>query len=142
MAKGEWKYLNENDLALKELERRICRAGQAEETLTYTTLVQGVDFHPLNLKYNGSYEIRDWHDPNRALIGEYLSFLSEESLRDHHFMSSALVISQEENRPCAPFFDLARSLGLLKGRNKQTEDDFWFGQLNKAIAYYKSLPHC
>lgn len=134
-------YLNPQDPALRELEDRIGRQGRAGdgEPLTYANLVEGIVFQPRHPNNGATYSISIWSDVDRALIGEYLTYISEESYKAHKFLASAMVVSADKNQPklpSDPFFTLARRLGAMKA--KQDKTDFWIIELRKAQAYYKS----
>lgn len=43
-------YLNSNDPALVDLEKRIAAIGRMGQTITYTDLVSGVAFQPKSVR--------------------------------------------------------------------------------------------
>ncbi len=131
-------YLNLNDPALGELEKRIAAKGRLGQTVTYTDLVRGIAFQPKNARIGAAYYIYEWHDVNRAIITEYLSHLSTQSQTKHGFLASSLVVSEQENIPSSPFFALAKKLGVMKAKEDKTF--FWIGEINKAHAFYQQVP--
>jgi len=129
-----YKYLDPQDSAIDDLRARIAATGRNQQTITYTELVVGIVFR---LKSGKAHQISQWNEFDRALIGEYLGYLSEESQEQAGFMASALAVSADKNRPSAPFFSLAREWGKFQKKGANAEDDFWLAELAKAYAYYK-----
>ena len=131
-------YLNSNDPALGELEKRIAAKGRLGQTVTYTDLVRGVAFQPKSVRGGTFHYIHYWDDVNRAIISEYLSHISTQSQTNDGFMASSLVVSEQENIPSGPFFVLAKQLGVMKAKDDKTI--FWIGEINKAHDFYQQVP--
>jgi hypothetical protein len=137
-----WVYADKDPAALEILEQRIAEAGRDENklTVTYSNLVRGVKFHLPNIRNGEAYEIRtfDWSGLDRALIGEFLGYISKRSYEKAKFMASSLVVMSEEMRPSPHFFEWMKKLGILPSLDEGTVTKFWLEQVNKAHDYYKS----
>ena len=127
-------YLNESDPALDVLQQRIFDAGAKQSFLTYTELVENVEFNPKSL--GAKYFITEMHPVNVALIGEYLDYISSCSQARFGFLASALVVSKIDNAPGPGFYVLAKELSLLSKPGKNEQDLFWISEVQKAYAHY------
>ena len=139
MNEMNWSYAESNPDALAELKRRIEDAGRREDLITYSELVKGVTFHLPNVNKGQPFQIdtRGWSILDRAILGEFLGYISMLSYRKAKFMASALAISKgnDYNRPSEHFFDWMKRLGILSGRDA---DDFWQEQVRKAHDWFKT----
>ena len=96
MEKLSWIYGDKDPDALHELEERIAAAGQNLALITYSDLVRGVVFHVPNIGNGQAYEITvsNWSGLDRALIGDFLGYISTRSYLRARFMASALVVNR------------------------------------------------
>jgi|SRR5215475_12136600 len=122
--------------AVRELESRLARAATEERFLTYSELASGIKFTLAKRDKTNVVEIdtHNWSEHERAIIGDYLGFISYRTYKEGGFLASALAISKEEGIPSKPFFQYARQLGLLNPQQDQLE--FWLRQVAKARAWY------
>lgn len=90
----EWVYADKDPQALSAFEERIADAGRKLGLITYSELVKGVDFHLPNIRNGEAYRIQiyDWTGLDRAVLGEFLGFISTRSYLKADFMASALVV--------------------------------------------------
>ena len=139
MNKIKWSYAENDPDALAELKRSIEDIGRREGWITYSQLVTGVRFHLPNVNNGCPFQIdtHEWSILDRAIVGDFLGYISTLSYRKAKFMASALVISKrkEYDRPSKHFFDWMKRLGILAGRDP---DDFWQEQVKKAHDWFKS----
>jgi hypothetical protein len=139
-----WMYADKDANALLVLEERIADTGRKLALITYSDLVRGVDFHLPNVKNGQPYRIQtyDWSGFDRAIIGEFLGFISTRSYLNANFMASALVVSgksaEEAYQPSEHFFEWMEILGVLPDLKRDTVLAFWADQVNKAHIWYKS----
>ena len=134
-----WKYADSDPATVAEFARRIRDAvREGKQTLTYSDLAAGVTFHLPNVNNGQPYQIDvdDWTDQDREIVGDFLGKIVADSYRAGKFFASAMVISVKRNMPSPAFFDLARQVGLLKGRVQRAELTFWTTQLNLTRAWF------
>jgi len=138
-----WHYGDKDDRARAELTRKIAGVGRSRTTITYSDLVNGVTFQVPNVYGGHPFQIGvggDWTDLDRALLGDFLGYISMLSYREGRFIASALVVSKSSREPSEGFRSLMRQLGLLKSGKR---DDFmllWSDELNKAYEWYERHP--
>ena len=72
----------------------------------------------------------DWQELDRAIIGNYLGYISMRSWEQGKFFASALAISKSDGSPGPGFRALLAKLGL------DYSDSFWMEQVEKAYACY------
>jgi hypothetical protein len=109
LAQMEFTYADADPAACAELARRIAVAGRTEEDfLYYSDLVDGVIFNLPNVASGRPYQIREWNDLDRAIIGSFLGRIAADSYQLGQFLANALVIGKEANQPGDGFFTLAR----------------------------------
>src|SRR5437773_2313542 len=77
-----WLYVNHDGHALDLLEKRIADTGRKLGLITYSQLVKGVAFRLPNIRRGEAYSIQtfDWSGLDRAIIGEFLGYISMRSL--------------------------------------------------------------
>ena len=136
MQETKWSYAENDPDALAVLSRRIEDAGRREDLINYSDLVRGVVFHISNVNQGQPFQIdiHEWPDLHRAILGEFLGYISMLSYRKAKFMASALAINKTEFKPSYHFFNWMKELGVLSGRDV---DDFWQEQVKKAFDWFK-----
>src|SRR3712207_6115114 len=94
MAEQEWTNDDIGPAALAILEGRVAETGRHLALLTSSDLVKGVPFHLPNVHDGQAYQIaiHDWHGLDRAIIGDFLGYISTRSYLKAGFMGSALVV--------------------------------------------------
>jgi hypothetical protein len=134
-----WPYAENDPAALAELKKRIEDTGRRGDLIGYSELVKGITFHLPNVNKGQPFQINihDWSILDRAILEEFLGYISMLSYRKAKFMASALAISRKSdyNRPSKHFFDWMKRLGILAGRDA---DDFWQEQVRKAYDWFQS----
>ena len=55
-------------------------------------------------------------------------------------MASSLAASLVENQPSYIFFEWMNDLGILNNLSEQAVLEFWIGEVNKAVDWYKKNP--
>ena len=139
LERTRWRYAEGDLAALRELRERIDAIGGApEKFLTYTELVDGLEFKLANVNGGTPHRIGAWDELDRALIGDFLGRLVVDSYREGGFFVSALVVSAEERTPGKGFYDLARQVSALKSKDKYVELEFWMKHVNAAREWYSS----
>jgi hypothetical protein len=133
----EWVYADGDPAACAELARRIATVGRtAKDFLTYSQLVDGVTFQLPNVAGGEPFEIREWTNLDRAIIGSFLGKIAADSYQAGRFLASALVIGVESNGPGDGFYGLAEDVGLLRSPSDTARLQFWFDQIRLARAWY------
>jgi hypothetical protein len=137
MSKIKWSYAESDPDALTALIARIEDAGRCEDLINYSDLVRGVRFHLPNVNKGQLFEIdvHEWRDLDRAILGEFLGYISMLSYRKGKFMASALVINKTEFRPSYHFFNWMKDLEVLSAKDV---DEFWQEEVKKAFEWFKS----
>lgn len=136
-----WKYADSDPATVAEFARRIRDAVRSgKQTLTYSELAAGVTFRLPNVNDGQPYQIdvHDWEILDRAIVGDLLGKIDADSYRAGKFFASAMVISADRNMPSPAFFDLARQVGLLRGRGEDAELAFWMEHLNQSRAWFQT----
>jgi hypothetical protein len=130
----DWIWADKDPNALEILESRIEEKGQNLQTITYSDLVKGVDFHLPNVRNGEAYRVQvyDWSGFDRGMVGEFLGYISTRSYCEQGFMASALVVNRDEFKPSPHFFDWMVRLTVLPNSNDDTVLKFWIEQVNKA----------
>lgn len=138
MAGIKWSYGDKDARALAELDRRIAEAGRKLAMITYSDLVRGVTFCLPNVKQGQPFQINtyEWSGLDRAVLGEFLGYISTRSYRDYGFMASALVVNKAEYQPSDHFFQWMKTLNVLPDLEEDTVLRFWIEQVNKAHNWY------
>jgi hypothetical protein len=138
MAEVEFSFAGKDPEALAVLEERIAETGRRLGLITYSDLVKGVVFHLPNVRKGQAYQISiyDWSGMDRAILGEFLGYISIRSYREAGFMASALVVNRDEYMPSDHFFEWMKTLNVLPDTNQDTVLKFWADQVNKAHNWY------
>lgn len=139
LAAMQWVYGDGDKKALTELERRIAAVGRTvNDFVNYSQLVSGVTFKLPNVNGGKSFEICEWTNLDRAIIGNFLGRISADSYQEGRFLSSALVIGVDSNGPGEGFFSLAEEAGLLTSKDETMRLTFWIENIRQARAWYAS----
>ena len=144
MTSIEWIYADKDPQALATFEERIADAGRKLGLVTYSDLVKGVDFHLPNIRNGEAYRIQiyDWTGLDRAVLGEFLGFISTRGYLKAGFMASALVVGgkgrEKAYEPSEHFFEWMERLGVLPNLDRDTVLAFWADQVHKAHNWYKA----
>jgi hypothetical protein len=140
MAAIRWHYPEEDPDALAVLQRRMAAAGRRQDLITYSDLVRGVTFHLPNVNEGKPFEIdvSDWRDLDRAIVGEFLGYISMLSFTEAGFMASALAVDKARYEPSVHFFRWMQDLGALPDTKEETVLRFWSEQVEKAHAWFKA----
>ena len=133
----KWAY--DDNVARAGLARRIAAVGRApDDFLTYTQLVEGVTFCMANVNRGRPFEIRQWNNLERSIIGSLLGQISAESYRAGRFFASALVIGAGTNGPGEGFYELAEQTGLMALTSEYARLKFWLDHVDCARRWYRA----
>lgn len=134
----KWHYGNKDDRARAELIARIAERARKARVITYSELVDGVQFHLPNVNGGVPFQIggSEWTDLDRALLGDFLGYISMESYETGGFMASAVVVSKTTGEPSEGFRALMRQLGLLRSSKPEAALMLWSDELTKAYEWY------
>jgi hypothetical protein len=142
LAEWQWNYAPQDPTAYTKLEKRIAETGRKLSLITYSDLVQGIEFHVpsaygghghyMNITGNGFTGL------DRHILGDFLGQISCNSYCKYGFMANALVVNRAEYRPSSIFFDWMEWLNVLPDKKDDTILKFWTEELNKAHNWYKS----
>jgi hypothetical protein len=125
--------------SLEILSGRVEEHGSQGDLITYSQLVENVQFHIPTINRGNAYliDIHNWTYQDRELVGEFCGLISTNSYQNHGFMASALVVNQDTQRPASTFFEWMRYLGLIPNLQEQTKEEFWVAQVNLAFAHFQ-----
>jgi hypothetical protein len=134
-----WHYAPADSAARFELKQRLARVGRGEQLVTYSDLVAGVTFRLPNVQGGHPFQlgVPDWTDLHRAIIGDFLGYLSMESWEQGRFLASALAVSKTTTEPSEGFRALLKEVDLLPAGGKTELILFWSDQVRKAHAWFK-----
>ena len=78
------------------------------------------------------------HD--RAILGDFLGYLSMESYERAGFFSSALVVGKQAGSPGEGFYNLLKELGLISSSKTDKAMYLWADHVAKAHTWYSEAP--
>jgi hypothetical protein len=74
-----WRYATGDSEALAKLEQRIADAGRKRSLITYSDLMRDVTFNLPNLRKPRTIDVTDWQELHRAIVGDFLGYISMRS---------------------------------------------------------------
>lgn len=131
-----WSYATGDAKALKELEERIAAAGRKRKLITYSDLVRGVAFDLPNVQKPRTIDVTDWRELDRAIVGDFLGYISKRSYERAKLFSSALVVTKMDGSPGDGFYSLLKLLGLIPNTRSSKALDLWAEHVAKAHTWY------
>lgn len=135
----KWHYADKDDSARTELARRIAEVGRRGQLLTYSDLVRGVSFHLPNLRESPrQIDTADWEDIDRAILGDFLGYVSMDSYAAGRFFASALVVSKDDRTPSEGFWSLLKELQLIASSKSDKAMFLWTEHVTKAHDWYRA----
>ena len=142
LSRFTWPYSDQDPAALSEIAKRVADTGRAENLITYTDLVSGIDFHlaTVNKGLPVRLGVPDWSELHRAIIGDFLGRLCVNTYRAGKFMGSALVVAAETGQPSEGYRAFMRELGVLTGKGEAAFLEHWIVETRKAYKWYASHP--
>lgn len=132
----EWRYATGDSKALTILEERIAVAGRKRSLITYSELVRGVTFNLPNVQKPRTIDVTDWQELDRAIVGNFLGYISMRSYERAHLFSSALVVSKMDGSPGDGFYSLLKDLGLIPNVRSAKALDIWAEHVAKAHTWF------
>jgi hypothetical protein len=133
----QWHYAPRDERARSELDRRIAEVGRRGSLITYSDLVRDVTFSLPNLhEPQHRIDTREWQDLDRAILGDFLGYLSMKSYERGGFFASALVVSKQDGSPGEGFYSLLKELGLIAKSKTDKAMFLWADHVAKAHAWY------
>jgi hypothetical protein len=133
----KWNYAPRDDAARQEIGGRIADVGRRRGLITYSDLVRGVTFNLSNLREpKHQIDTGDWQDLDRAILGDFLGYLSMESYERAGFFSSALVVGKQVGSPGEGFYALLKELGLIASSKTDKAMYLWADHVAKAHTWY------
>ena len=137
----QWHYADRDPHALEELEQRIASVGRKRGLVTYSDLVRGVRFEFPSLRDGErTIDVSDWQDVDRAILGDFLGYISLRSYEKARFFSSALVVSKMDGSPGEGFYSLLKELGLISSGRTDKAMYLWAEHVEKAHTWFSELP--
>jgi len=133
----EWRYAKGDPKALEGLEERIAVAGRKRSLITYSDLVRGIAFKLPNLgEPTLTIDVADWRELDRAIVGDFLGYISMRSYDRANCFSSALVVSKNDGTPGDGFYNLLKQLGLIPNLKSKKALDIWAEHVGKAHTWF------
>src|SRR5262245_40670133 len=103
----KWRFAPQDPEAQEILAERIAEVGRRRGTVTYSALVFGVTFNLPSLgQQQHLIDVYDWHALDRAILSDFLGYLSMKSFESAGFLCSALVVSKSDGTPGDGFYSL------------------------------------
>ena len=132
-----WHFAHHDGAARREIHNRIATAGKRADLITYSDLVRGIAF-TLPQLHEPTHRIDpgDWQDLDRAIVGDFLGYVSMESYEKAGFLASALVVSKLDGTPGKGFFELLKILGLIADVRSGKATNVWLDNVEKAHEWY------
>lgn len=135
-AQIEWSYATGDSKALRELEERIAVAARKRGLITYSELVRGITFNLPNLQKPRTINVSDWEELDRAIVGDFLGYISMRSYERAKLFSSALVVSKMDGSPGEGFYSLLKQLGLIPNTRSSKALDLWAEHVAKTHTWF------
>jgi hypothetical protein len=135
-----WQYADQDLAAIQTLTERIRLTGRKFGLISYTDLVDGVEFRYSSINNGAPHHINvwgEWTGLDRRIIGDCLGYISKSSYLEAGFMASALVIARQESKPSDIFFEWMKDLGVLANLREDTVLAFWSDQVKRAHHWYR-----
>jgi hypothetical protein len=135
----DWPYPDADDESYQEIKQRIAVAGKKRRLLTYSQLVQGIEFQILSVNDGQPFRmnVNGWTGLDRHIIGQFLGKLSCESYEQYGFMANALIVDAVESRPSKSFFDWMAYVEAIPDKSEKEILRFWAEQVQKAQQHYR-----
>jgi len=131
LASFQWHYADNDPRAKGLLTDRILETACRQKLITYSDLVSGVTFHLRNVNDGRPFEITEWTDLHRAIIGDFLGCISADSYANAGIFLSAVVVTKDDGTPGFGFTNFMRDLGVLSGRSQAAELECWVREVQK-----------
>lgn len=134
----QWKYATQDPVALDEMERRIADAARKLSLITYSDLARGVTFNLPSLRVpRRTIDVAEWQELDRAIIGDFLGYMSMRSYENHGFFVSALVVSKVDGSPSEGFYSLMKEVGLVSSSRTDSAMYLWAEHVARAHTWYE-----
>ena len=134
----EWSYAEDDPSALAQLERRISRSGRRGDLLTYSQLVDGIEFDlPRLADRPHKIDVHSWTQLDRTIVGNFLGYISMRSYERAGFFASSLVVNKSDHLPGDGFFGLLHAIGLISAKDDVRGPIIWDEHLQKARDWYR-----
>jgi hypothetical protein len=135
----EWPIPNQDKTSYQEIKRRIADAGRRRKLLTYSELVNGIEFRIPSLNNGKPFRLNigGWTGQDRYIIGQFLGKLSCETYEHYGFMANAMVVDALESRPSKNFFHWMEYVAAIPSNDETDILRFWADQLQKAQKWYR-----
>jgi len=128
---------------ITELMARIRNAGVGGGTLTYSSLVSGVNFgihsHPHII------DTKHWSPMEQKLIGSYLMCIIRDFVMESDCIVTSIVISQDNVQkmqgsglPSKHVRKWLYEMGAFSPNNNNNWETFIWGQMNKTHQFFKN----
>ena len=136
-----WRYADKDPIALAQLEDRIAQEARRRGLITYSDLVKGVHFRLPNLAEKDLViDVTDWRELDRAIVGDFLGYISLRSYEQGGFFSSALVVAKLDGLPSEGFYKLLKDLNLIGSSRSDKAMLLWSSHVGKAHTWYATRP--
>lgn len=136
---AKWEYADQNPSVIHNLETRIAETGRKFGLISYSDLVNGVDFAYPNINNGQPFRISiyDWSGSDRRIVGDCLGYISMRSYIQARFMASCLVVARTESKPSDIFFDWMVDLEVIPDASEHSILAFWADQVKRAHSWYR-----
>lgn len=136
----DWTWAKSDVAACEEIEWRLTRKAKDRGFLNYSELVEGIEFRIPTINGGRPYsiDVRNWKDLDRAIVGQFLGYLSMKSFEQHGFMLSAIVIGKDSSEPSHHFYEYVKWLGLLIDSTEASRLTFWAKHFKAAHRHFAS----
>lgn len=131
LAAYQWAYAVNDPDAKRVLANRILEAARRQKLISYSDLVKGVTFRLSNVNGGRPFEIIDWTDLHRAIIGDFLGSISADSYSRAGVFFSAVVVTKDDGTPGPGFTNFMRELGVLSGSSQTAALECWVREVEK-----------
>ena len=134
-----WRYAPQDPSAQAELASRIAKKGRLGDLISYSDLVRNITFSLPSLREPlHRIDTADWQDLDRAIVGDFLGYLSMESYERGGFFASALVVGKNSQVPGEGFYNLLKELGLIASSKADKATYLWLDHVRKAHEWYQA----
>lgn len=133
-----WHWATQDPESQAAMERRIVERARKQGLITYSDLVDGIEFTVPTVNGGRPFtiDVHSWSVLDRAPLGDFLGYTSTRSYKKAGFMISALVVNRDEFAPSWHFFEWMKQLSVLPDTKEPTVLAFWADQVHKAHQWF------
>lgn len=136
-----WRYAARHVDCIHELWARAVAAAIANQPITYSRWVSGIEFVIPTVNDGQGFHINvaAWRPLDSQIAGDFASFMSARSYFECGGLISAFIIGKEPNQPSPAFFEWAANVRVTRSLlDEGSRLSFWIKQMRIVHEHYAS----